>query len=711
MGEPRPSVDERKLDVGMAAAYRTWQADEDLDSDASIAVTLMHTGDLGPIEALGFQTHSVFGDQVMGQVRFRDVPALLADDAVVWISAGRSSEKHLDTAVRDIRARATAPVGGAAVDGLWHADVSTGNLTHLPNATGKGVIVAVIDTGIDFTHPMFIDKANKTRIIKIWDQTLEPDTIAECPPVRLLVSTDTYGVEFDRTKIQDHLDGGAEIRHRDCEGHGTHVAGIAAGGTNFTSVFGDAELVGVAPEADIIAVKIQLGEPELTLHYKQSGGEVSWARQFADGVMYCLRTARELGRPVVINMSFGNHSGPGDGLDDEARFLDAVLDPSQPAGDNNFPAGAVVVKSAGNEGEAWGRTARITVPASGQIIVPLMLVDLHGTATTTRNHCRSWRYAPTLSAYFWYRRPAAPLSVGFAVRSPHQSTFSADVMAGGKLELGINARVGPPPVDSWIGVASDIHRVTIDHKDMPPVAHPAGGTVRRQYVELSIGPKDRGGAISYLQGIWEVRITADAGTEIYIETELKVWHSTNAAVLRLNSVNRDGTPAHTNIVWLNNQTIFTPGGRHTITVASYTDQQDNDQALQPQWIVPSSSRGPLRDFSDPPLGPIAPKPDIAAPGNKIKSAWSRHVPAPIQWPWWYWGVRFREEGGTSMASPMVAGVVALMLEKKPTLTSSEARTALSSGPRPPVEPNTAPASTNAYGVGRLDAMTSHSNTP
>ncbi len=719
MGESRPRVDERKLDVGMAAAYRAWQANAGLGPDASIAVTLMHTGDLAAIEALGFETHAVFGDQVLGQVRFRDVPALVVHEAVLWIATGRPSRQDLDTAVRDIRARASAPVTGAPVDGLWHAEVSSGTLTHAPKASGKGVIVAIMDTGIDFTHPMFIDKAGKTRILKIWDQTLTPASVAECPPVRLLGSNDTYGVEYDKAKIQAHLDGGATLAHRDCEGHGTHVAGIAAGGTNFTSVIGDAEIVGVAPEADIIAVKIPLGGPELKLHFQQSGGEVPWARQFADGVLYCLRSAKELGKPVVINMSFGDDASAGDGLDDDSRFIDAVLDPTKPPSDNNFPTGALIVKSAGNEGDAIGQMARITVPASGQIIVPLRLNDVHGTSTTTRSHCKTWRYKPSLPAYFWYRRPAAPLSVGFAVRSPHQAGFSANVMAGGnagagiKLELGIDARVGPPPQDTWVAFAPDIHRVTIEHKEIPPVAHPAGGTVRRQYVELAIEPKDRGGAISYLEGIWEVRITADPGTLVYIKTATKYWHAGGAVALHVSDKNRDNTPAHVDIKLSTDQSIFDPGGRHAITVAAYTDQPDDLDSLDSldaQEITSFSSRGPLRDFSDPPLGPIAAKPDIAAPGHRINSAMSRHATELIQWPWWYWGRRFQEMSGTSMASPMVAGVIALMLEMKPTLNVTQVRTALSSAPRPPVSPNSPPDSTHAYGVGRVDAMTSHANT-
>jgi subtilisin family serine protease len=629
---------------------------------------------------------------------------------VLWLAAGTPSEKHLDTAVHDIRARASTPISAAAVDGLWHADVASGALTSVPKATGKGVIVAVIDTGIDFTHPMFIDKATgKTRILRIWDQTLTAATVAECPPVPLLISNDTYGVEFDAAKIQAHLDGGAEIAHRDCGAHGTHVAGIAAGGTNFTSILGNAALVGVAPEADIIAVKIPIGPPQLKLFYKNSGTDVPWDRQFADAVVYCLRTARKLSKPVVINISFGNLSYPGDGLDDRAQLLDELLDPTKPASDLNFPTGALAVKAPGNDGALFQRSARIEVPASGEIVVPFLL-KVAGTPGTIWNHCRRWRNKPTLNAYFWYARPSAPLSVSFAVRSPHQSSFSADVSAGGTLELGIKALVGPPATDTWEAFAPDGHRVTIEHKDVAPVTHPAGGVVRRQYVGLSVGPKTRGGAVSFHQGIYEVRITAPAGTVVYMHSQYDRWDE-GESILRVNEKNQDGTPKHANIVHPNTGEFADPGGRHVFTVANYTDQADASEFLSAGAIWPTSPRGPMRDFSDPPLGPIAPKPDIAAPGNMIESAASRHTEGLTLWPWWYWGVRYAMSTGTSMASPMVAGVLALMLEKRPTLNVTEARTALFSAPRPAVSPNTLPHSTHSYGVGRVDAMTSHANTP
>jgi len=712
------SSDEQKLDSGLSAAYRTWREHPDLAPDAGISVSLSFTGELAAIEALGFETHGVFGDRVVGVVHFKDIPALGAHPGVLWIAAGRPRRRDLDTATRDIRARATAPIGGAPVDGVWHADIATGALTHIPKATGKGVIVAIMDTGIDYTHPMFIAQTSptvKTRILRIWDQGLTPAAAADCPPARLLASADTYGVEFDSAEIEADLNGGATIAHRDCDGHGTHVAGITAGGTRFPAIFGDASKVGIAPEADIIAVKF-LDNPEKIFYRLPDGSvgaEVGETMKFRDGVLYCLRTARELdNRPVVINMSFGDDEYPGDALDEDARFVDAVLDPTHAAGDNNFPARAIVVKSAGNEGGGTQRVGRIEVPASGEIVVPFTLVDVRNGMQTNWQHCAQELYKPDLGAHFWYRRPATPLSVRFAVRFPFgPGGFSADVSAGGKLELGINAVVGPPRNDIAVAFAPNIHRITIEHKDVPPVPHPAGGTVQRQYVHLFVGPKESGGTISYHEGIYEVRIKAPAGTVIFAKGEMRFWNA-GAAVFRMNDKMRDGTTdRHANIVALSESSSLDPLGQHVITVANYTETPDPFFGTVAHGIAQSSSRGPLRDFSDPPRPPFCAKPDIAAPGENINSAESRHTEGLLHWPWWYWGDRFHELSGTSMAAPMVAGLVALMLEKNPNLSTTQVRTALSFAPRAAIHPSAAPASTNAYGVGMVDALTSHTNTP
>jgi subtilisin family serine protease len=122
----------------------------------------------------------------------------------------------------------------------------------------------------------------------------------------------------------------------------------------------------------------------------------------------------------------------------------------------------------------------------------------------------------------------------------------------------------------------------------------------------------------------------------------------------------------------------------------------------------------LRDFSDPasPLGVIAQKPDLAAPGVDIDSADGVHTEELLpRSPAWHSGLRFALKSGTSMATPMIAGVVALMLDKKNDLNVTEVRALLTGSVRAAVNPAAPPASTQAYGSGMVDALASHLATP
>src|ERR1700736_1041513 len=139
--------DIRKIDGAFSAAYDAWQKNREAAPDAGISVNLLFKGDIRQIEALGFVAHALLGDQAMGVIRFKDYPTIAADENVLWIASGRRDRAHLDVAVPDIKARASNPVIGPPVDGLWHADINNPVLTSVPKGTGKGVIVAIIDTG------------------------------------------------------------------------------------------------------------------------------------------------------------------------------------------------------------------------------------------------------------------------------------------------------------------------------------------------------------------------------------------------------------------------------------------------------------------------------------------------------------------------------------------------------------------------------------
>ena len=707
-----------KMDSGLGTAYRAWAEHPELSPDGGITVFLTHEGDLADIEALGFETHSTAAGQVMGVVRFKDIPKLVAHPGVLRLAAGTPKKKHLDTAVRDIKARASSPITGTPVDGVWHADLTTGALTKVAKATGKGVIVAVIDTGIDITHPMFMSQltpTKKTRILKIWDQGLTPTVIDECPKVNLLESTQRYGVEFDSTQIETHINGGAKIAHKDCDGHGTHVAGIAAGGPIFPPK-GDAKFVGAAPEADIIAVKF-FDNPTVFFRKPDASpdAEVKEDVRLRDAIQWCLMTAKKMtpnAKPVVINLSLGDDSYPGDGLDDGARWVDDRLNPTHAADDKHFPKGSIIVKSSGNEGDDTDRRiARIKIPHLAELIVPFVLVDKRHHADTDWKLCTQTVHSPNMGVHIWYRVVAGQ-TVTCAVKTPHGEKYSAEQKLGDKLEIGIKPKTGSDSFDTIIPFASASHRLTLFHEDVAAVPHPAGGTVRRAHIYLFVEPKVSAGTVTYYPGIYEVRIKAPQDAEFWAEGEESFWNH-EFVRFEVSDVEQGGTHIDPTEIHLQQEsTSADPMGANVITVAAYDDT--NGKSADPNFhkIAPFSSRGPCRDYSDP-AAPKASftKPDIAAPGVDIKSAHGRDTQAglSVHTPTWWDGSRFQDMDGTSMAAPMITGVVALMLEKKPDLNATQIRTHLSFAPRAGLP--TAPDTGHAYGVGMVDALTTHKHVP
>jgi len=111
--------------------------------------------------------------------------------------------------------------------------------------TGTGAIVAVLDRGIDYRHPDFINEDGTTRILAIWD--LSDDTGAEA-------ANNPYGkgTIYEESTINEALSSGDKLATRDASGHGTVTAGVAAGNGSASSI----GILGVAPDAKIIVVKI-----------------------------------------------------------------------------------------------------------------------------------------------------------------------------------------------------------------------------------------------------------------------------------------------------------------------------------------------------------------------------------------------------------------------------------------------------------------------
>ncbi len=242
------------------------------------------------------------------------IEALGADPNIVYIEAGRRIGTSLDSSCKATRAdRARNPPAGA------------------PGLDGTGVVVGIVDYGLDYTLDDFRDANGKTRIAYLWDQRLTPQG-GERPPAEF-----DNGVEYDRAAIDAALAGAdpfLAVRHRpERASHGTHVAGIAVGnGRSRDAAFPAGKYVGGAPGATIVFV-----QPGSTADGERPNFTDSV--NVAKAVSYIFQKADQLRMPCVINMSLGTNGGSHDGESVVERAIDNLL----------TRKGRAFVKAAGNQ--------------------------------------------------------------------------------------------------------------------------------------------------------------------------------------------------------------------------------------------------------------------------------------------------------------------------------------------------------------------------
>ncbi len=222
------------------------------------------------------------------------VEGLLRSEYVKWVDPGRRVVPLNDT----MRVQN-------------HIEAIHRNETPLPESyNGRDVVVGVIDQQLEWEHGDFKDSLGNTRVKYLWDQTAA-DTATNTPPQY------GYGRVWDASDMDT---GGTTHDPGIGKRHGTNVTGTAAGNGLATG-----NHKGAAPASDIVFVSTD-------------GRSTS----IADGVDFIFQKAKALGKPCVINVSYGSYVGSHDGKDAAARFIDSLV---------NARKGRMVVVAAGNGGD------------------------------------------------------------------------------------------------------------------------------------------------------------------------------------------------------------------------------------------------------------------------------------------------------------------------------------------------------------------------
>lgn len=211
--------------------------------------------------------------------------------------------------------------------------------TGIYNLFGEGVLVAVIDSGIDYSHPDFRNEDGTTRILALWDQT-----IPGAPPEGFDI-----GTLYTREQINEALNTPMPERlelvpSTDLSGHGTHVAGIAAGNGRASN----GRYRGVASQSELIVVKLGTS----------MGDSFPRTTQLMQGIDFAIRTAVIEGTPVAINISFGNNYGSHTGL----SLLETFINDAANIWKNNIIIGT------GNEGAAGNHAQGVLQMGRNEVI-------------------------------------------------------------------------------------------------------------------------------------------------------------------------------------------------------------------------------------------------------------------------------------------------------------------------------------------------------
>ncbi|MEO0787890.1 MAG: S8 family serine peptidase, partial [Bacteroidota bacterium] len=390
----------------------------------------------------------------------------------------------------------------------------------------------------------------------------------------------------------------------DTDGHGTHVAAIAAGNGMNPSLIGepDFDRAGIAPEAEIIAVNLLDSEDST----------VSDVIKFRDALVYIIEKARVSSpdKAVVINMSFGVSLGAHDGRGDEGDNTDEEVINEV----FHEKEGVIGIAAAGNESGIF-QHLEITLKGTSPdniIKIPFFVERNQGYEQDGSSLYIDMWYGidDNPGVKLWFKPPGGVLSNPSILEG-------ADVVGdfnNGKCEFGIE------------------HTKKESLSDLR-------GNVTRANIEIYISPKKR--KLQLGDG-YQLLVSGKENTKIHL------WVNPDPN-FRIN-FDKSLIDVEDGVEISDRSTISSPGHcPEIITVGSFEKDRNRLSCF--------SSRGPVLSYTS--SGPIAEKPDVVAPGKQISSAKAEACKCGRGWLYDTY-IRFN---GTSMSAPHVAGMVALMLEK------------------------------------------------
>jgi minor extracellular serine protease Vpr len=585
---------------------------------AGVVVRVQNPGDLGPLRRAGMHVETIAGDVVTGALPASRLAELAALVDVVSIEVAPMLELLND-------------LGGEAI-GV--PDLHAGTMLPHPYR-GRGVVVGVLDTGIDFSHPDFSD-ADGSRIEYLLEYL--PDDQNDPP---------TAQAEWTAEQITSspHL-----VTQRDINGHGTHVAGTAAGGGK-----ADSRFTGVAPESRLIVVKGSRTGDDPTRPHTFS------ARDMINGVAYIFDRAAEMQMPAVVNLSIGTIWGPRDGTDNTTSALS-----------NLTGEGRIVVFANGNDGHH-----RIH---AGSELRPAEQATMAFSYSTLTNAYRHPDFGQMISVSGWYE-PKVVSTITLSARDP----VTHDVVAQRSLAAGMDDTAHLPltePNSSTVGHARILAATT---------SHPFNDHGTFHVSVTTMGDE----AIDLAAHLWSITLTGGPNPgriDAWIDARTMGWFEAEAPGIP-NFVAGDMA-----------QTLnYLAAGQEILSAGAFTVRnQWQNPAGQTRTVTFNgeplplgrrtffSSEGPTRD------GRV--RPDVVAPGSMIASSLTSHgssgqlfLGAPA----------YTLNQGTSMAAPFLAGTVALMLQADPSLTPAGIRSILHETATR--EAAMGPLPNGQYGYGKLDA--------